>query len=203
MKTLRQQFKKFHQLILIFGLVLALVVPFSLQILQAQDTQPAKQLLTSPDVPIQDIRCQQAISPFLVEQKKLYQQFLETHFSNKSSSSSLLDVAFDRYKEYRESLMNEYAKYYPQQGTPQVKEGLEPSACLGLIDVELANARQMLKSKALKTSVVKQATALTQKYQDLNEKLRTLNQNIVWMKTYLDTFAEKLPCYVHSSCIRG
>jgi hypothetical protein len=82
-------------------------------------------------------------------------------------------------------------------------EGLEPGACLKIVDDTLALARRELQMRAVQTSTVKKTTALIQKYQQINDRLGGLNLTFLSMKAYLDTFAAKLPCYIKNSCNTG
>lgn len=144
--------------------------------------------------------CQIELRQYFDTAMRDYRNFLETTFQNKSSTSSLLDTAFAHYKEFRTAAMNKYAQYLPQQGAGQLSEGLQPGACLAIVEENLAEARRLLESRARTSSSVKKTTALISKYQEINNQLRTLNQSFITMKAYLDTFAAKLPCYIKKSC---
>ncbi len=132
-----------------------------------------------------------------------FRSFLATNFQNKSSTSSLLETAFARYREFRSALYTKYNSYMPQQGASQLTEGLGSNACFTAVQDALDAAQNELQQRAVQTSTVKKTTALISKYQQINAKLATLNRTFITMKTYLDTFAAKLPCYIVKGCNKG
>ncbi|MFC1747986.1 hypothetical protein ACFL2V_04195 [Pseudomonadota bacterium] len=144
--------------------------------------------------------CQIEMQDFLFDEFKDYREFMDTHFQNMSGSSSLLDTAFAKYREFRSIAMREYATYFPQQGASQLSEGIEPGACLKIVEDTLADARKIIELKAAATSTVKKTTALITKYQEINAQLRVLTRTFLTMKGYFDTFSDKLPCYIADAC---
>lgn len=132
-----------------------------------------------------------------------FRTFITTNFQNKSSTGSLLEIAIGRYRELRTALYNKYATFYPHQGALLLTEGLQPGACMKIVDDTLTQARRELQMRAVQTSTVKKTTALIEKYQQINDKLGNLNRTFLSMKAYLDTFAAKLPCYINKSCNKG
>jgi len=191
-------------------LALALVLCFgnSVQFLQAQ---PAPTPTGGPEGAAsgaesqeeENIICVAEMDLFIAGEEQQFITWMNGHFNNKSSSSSLLDDAFGKYGDYRAGLYRKYAEFFPHQGALQLTEGLEPGACLKLVENALTRARRVIEQKARSTSTVKKTTALISKYQQINGELRNLNQSFVNMKKYLDTFADKLPCYVRQSCNKG
>lgn len=147
-------------------------------------------------------KCESEIKDVSVKQLKGFLDFLETNFQNKSSTSSLLNLAFAKYRVMRRELFNTYKKYYPRQGASQIITGTEPAACLKIINDTLEDARILLRKHAVKTSGVKKSTVLIEKYKSINDLLGALHQQFVLLKGYLDTFASKLPCYVKKECIK-
>ena len=81
-----------------------------------------------------------------------------------------------------------------------MSEGLELGECRDILEKALRSARDTLEQKAITTSTVKKTTALLQKYQSINGQLRNLYQSFITMKKHLDTFADKLPCYISKQC---
>ena len=199
-----EQKQKLNIAALTFALILLFCFGNSVQFLQAQ---PAPTPTGAPEGAApegqENLICQKDIVLFLQQEEPQYRAWMESHFNNKSSSSSLLDDAFGRYSQFRKSLMDRYATYFPQQGALQLTEGLEPAACLKEVEDALRRARNTLEQKARTTSTVKKTTALISKYQEINGKLQNLTLNYVRMKQYLDTFADKLPCYVRKACNKG
>lgn len=188
------------------ALTLALVLVFcfgnSVQFLQAQPTPTDAPEGAAPEGQENEV-CMADMKLYLLDVEPKYRNWMENHFNNKSSSTSLLDDAFARYADYRRNIYDRYATYFPQQGALQLSEGLEPGACLAMVEDSLEKARQTLEQKALSTSTVKRTTALITKYQQINSQMRTLYQSFITMKKHLDTFADKLPCYISKACNKG
>jgi hypothetical protein len=132
-----------------------------------------------------------------------FRDFITTNFQNKSSTGSLLEIAVGRYRELRTALYNKYSTFYPHQGALLLTEGLQPGACLKIVEDTLTQARRELQMRAVQTSTVKKTTALIEKYQQINDKLGNLTRTFLSMKAYLDTFASKLPCYINKACNKG
>lgn len=151
----------------------------------------------------ENVVCQQQMELFILDEEPKYNQFMESHFNNKSSTGTLLSDAFGKYQQYRTMLYDHYAQYFPQQYALQLTEGIEPGDCLRLVEDALSRARNIIEQKARTTSTVKKTTALLQKYKDINDQMATLVQSFMTMKKHLDTFADKLPCYVRRSCNKG
>lgn len=187
------------------ALVIVLCAGNSIEFIQAQ---PAP---TPTDTPAQSAApegqenefCQADMKQFLEFEEPRYGEWMESHFNNKSSTTSLLDDAFARYTDFRASLYDRYNNYFPYQGALQLSEGLELGECRSIMEKALSRARNTLEQKAITTSTVKKTTALLQKYQEINGKLRNLYQTFITMKKYLDTFADKLPCYIQDQCNKG
>jgi hypothetical protein len=150
-----------------------------------------------------NVVCQIEMQKFADVELGNFRKFITTNFQNKSNTSSLIDIAIGKYKETRTLLYNKYATFYPHQGALIMTEGLEPGACEKIVQDTLSTARRELSMRAMQTSSVKKTTALIEKYQQINEDLATLSRTFLNMKAYLDTFANKLPCYISKSCNKG
>jgi hypothetical protein len=167
---------------------------------RAQDTATSGTTQTSAQT---NVICQAEMQVYADAQLKDFRSFITTNFQNKSSTSSLLEIAINRYKQLRTSLYNKYATYFPQEGALLLTEGIEPGACMEIVDNTLALARRELSTRAMQTATVKKTTAILDKYQQINDKLGALNLTFLKMKGYLDTFSAKLPCYLAKSCNKG
>lgn len=150
-----------------------------------------------------NVICQDEFQTFTDQKMKEFRTWMETHFQNKSSTTSLLTDGIAKYEELRQTLLIELAKYKPHQSAAQLTEMLEAPACRKIADTALAEAKRLLESKSRSTSAVKRSTALLDKYRAVNDKLSKLARDYLQMKAYLDTFAAKLPCYVKRSCNKG
>jgi hypothetical protein len=195
---------KFKTAVIAIALVLIFIAGNSYGVIQAQNaTPPAPNYGTTTAAPGENVVCQDVMGKFADVEMGRYRDFMTTNFQNKSSTSSLLDTAFARYKELRTALYNKYFTFFPQQGALQLTEGLEPGDCLKIVQDSLAEARRELGRRALQTGTVRKTTALVDKYQEINAQLRVLNRSFLTLKSYLDTFAQKLPCYIKKSCNKG
>jgi hypothetical protein len=165
--------------------------------------QPAATGTGAPPPDVTPNLCEVEMRPYAQVEIGRFRDFIRTNFQNKSSTTSLLEIAIGRYRELRTSLYTKYATYYPQQGAMQLSVCLVPGACLDVVESALSMARNELKVRAIQTSSVKQASALITKYQEINAKLAGLYRTFTTMKSYLDTFGSKLPCYIKKSCNKG
>lgn len=150
-----------------------------------------------------NVVCQYEMGRYMESEKTRFSEFLTTNFQNKSGTGSLLPIAFAKYREVRDAAYAKYATFYPQQGAYQLTEGVETGACLKTMEDALELMRRELTTRAMQTSTVRKTTALLQKYQKINTQLRVLNRTFLTMKSFLDTFSQKLPCYLKSSCNKG
>jgi hypothetical protein len=151
----------------------------------------------------ENVSCQAQMKIFTEFHMEQYEPWMEAHFENKSSTTSLLDDAFSRFKQLRKTLYEEYYKYTPHQGAYYYSEGLEYSDCRQIVEKALTKARNILEQKARGTSTVKKTTILIYKYQEINDKLAQLTRSFLKMKAHLNTFSDKLPCYIKKQCNKG
>jgi hypothetical protein len=163
---------------------------------------PFQGTTTQQDSTNTDNLCEAEMSSFASKELAAFRQFLETNFQNKSSTTSLLNVAIDKYRELKKDLYTAYSRYSPNVGSGMLATGIQPGACQKIIQDTLSDAQNLLKTQATRTSGVKKSTALLQKYQSINSRLGDLYKKFVYMKAYLDTFSTKLPCY-SKSCVKG
>lgn len=148
----------------------------------------------------QEVICQYELKTFLDTELLSYMKFMEQHFENKSSTASLLDIAFAKYDEFKNKVWAKYYTYQPQSGTDFETEALKGAACLAQVKEALNTAQQLVLRKAQTTSAVKQSTALIDKYKQINDKLSVMNKSFLNFKSYMDTFSLKVPCYLKDSC---
>jgi len=185
-------------------LVLACVFFFgnSVEFLSAAESDTTTQNTTN-STPGVNVVCQEEMGKFLEVEFGLYKEWMERHFENKSSTSSLTDDAIAKYEEFRALVMDEYRKHAPFAGALQLTEGLEFGACLSQVNKKLSEARREVENRARSTSTVKQTTALIDKYQQINSQLGAMSKDVLTMKAYLDSFADQVPCYISKNCNKG
>lgn len=183
------------------ALALMLFAGNAMQITRAQDAgqNQGNQQGGNVDTP-QEVVCQYEMKLFLDAELKSFSQFIDQNFDNKSSTASLLDIAFAKYDEFKNKVWAKYNTYPPQAGTDMMTEGLKGAACLQQVNDALNTAQQLVLRKAEMTSAVKQSTALIDKYKQINDKLALLNKSFLNFKSYMDTFSLKVPCYLKDSC---
>lgn len=148
----------------------------------------------------QEVICQYEMSLFLDAEIKSFRKFVDGHFENKSSTASLMDIAFAKYEEFKNKVYAKYYTYNPQAGTNIQTEYLKEPACLAQVKEALNTAQQFILRKASTTSAVKQSTALINKYKQINDKLALMNKSFLDFKSYMDTFSMKVPCYLKDAC---
>jgi hypothetical protein len=204
---------KVHPVVLTLVLGVMLFFGNSFRMTQAQTTAP----VTPPDFSVPaagatdasgqplptDNLCVPKMQYYASQEMADFRTFLDTNFQNKASTSSLVPLAIAKYRQMRTELYTAYGKYYPSIGSAMTVTTVEPEQCSQIIDQTLSDAQTLLKDHALRTSGVKKSSALLEKLQQINGQLATLYQNITYMKTYLDTFSGKLPCYPKSGCVKG
>jgi hypothetical protein len=181
------------------ALALILFTGNALQISRAADPPANTANQQSTDSP-QEVICQYELRLYLDTELKSFRAFMDQHFENKSSTASLLDIAFAKYDEFKTKVYAKYNTYQPQAGTDMMTEGIKGAACLAQVNEALDTAQQMILRKAATTSAVKQTTALIDKYKQINDKLAVMNKTFLNFKSYMDTFSLKVPCYLKDSC---
>lgn len=147
--------------------------------------------------------CVQQFREFADIRNQQFMVFMDQHFANRSSDSSLLDTAMAAYRGHRNALrqkVEELAK--PKPGEDQTKQLNERLACLAELQTQLQIAETAMKARARKTTYVKKTTAYLDKLQQVNSKLRTLNKELGEMKGYFEVMADKLPGYLYQ-CVKG
>ncbi|GEM_PF-4890478 len=140
--------------------------------------------------------CKYEIRAYIEAELPKFRDFIDQHFQNKSSTKSLLDIAFAKYGEFRQKLINKLSLYYPPAGSNVVMVGSAPSECFSLVQQAESDAQSFIVRKVEVTSSVKKVTAIMDKYKQINQKLALLNQTFLNVKNLMDKFAKKLPCYI-------
>lgn len=149
-----------------------------------------------------DINCVTDMKPYIQEKSKEFREYLTQHFQNKSTNSSLLNIALERFKEYKADLNKKLQTYYPQAGLPQYSETLESLACYQQMNKEIYMMRNLLEKFYLETSSVKTTSTHMSKLKNINEKLDELNRNVSQMYGKWEALKDKFPCYV-TNCLSG
>jgi len=193
----------------IFALTVAMALIFffgsSISELRAadEDAAPGTENTQETTEEQKNIICEQEMTKFTDEKIDEYAIWITNNFQNKSSTTSLLNAAMGEYKNLRTALYDKLYTFSPHQGAFLLTEGLEGPECKRIVDRALEKAKSMLEKNARSTSAVKKSTILLTQYQQMNDKLAKLARDFLQMKAYLDTFSDKLPCYINRSCNKG
>lgn len=135
--------------------------------------------------------------PVFTEWRTLeFAAFLDAHFQNKDSNTSLIGGAVDAYKAYKDAIYNELGKYETGVGTQTQEQLKSLDSCLRLADQKVLEAKDMLKKHIATTGRIKQQTILLEKYQAINNKLDAMNMLIARIVGSFATFKEKLPGFL-------
>lgn len=127
---------------------------------------------------------------------------MDTHFSNKSSDSSLIPTAISAYRSYRNNLQNKIEELTKTDSSLTQSASISQRlTCQAELESQLRFAEAAMKAHASQTAYIKKTTAYTEKLKEINAKLRILNKNTGTMKGYFDTLANKLPGYL-KNCLK-
>lgn len=157
--------------------------------------------------------CQSALAPIYDIELKQFLEFLDTNFQNKSSNSSLTNIAIARYQDYKENLNNLFARvnvgvsdYMSLNETDPTQNGVlaqqSYAACSDLKTAYFDQAKKAMIDHIKKTAAVKTTTIMLEKYQAINSQLRDLNTAISQMYGYFMSFKVMLPGFVES-CLKA
>lgn len=127
-------------------------------------------------------------------------EFLEANFQNKSSNSSLTNIAISRYAELKTRMEDLYQLLTPNlpAGSSSAEYQFELAAyetCSDIKTTYIAAAKQKMIEHIRNTSAQKKTTVLLEKYQAINNELRDLNLALAQMYGFFGTFKEKLPSF--------
>ncbi len=139
-----------------------------------------------------------------IELLKFY-NFLEGHFRNKSSTSSLTNIAVARFIEYRTSIRSTFALLTPSASSSNNNYEEELTAhfiCRQVTDLYISKAKDMMMSHIRKTIGQKRSSLFAEKFKGLDSKMRDFNLEISLMSGYLTTFKNKLPGFLRQCIVK-
>lgn len=142
-----------------------------------------------------EFHCAMEVQPFAESKTNEFSQFMNQHFSSKKQTSDLIEMSIKKFREYVKTMRLELAKYPPAEKLPQ-EAVARWSQCEQIINDQIFVAKEILKSLVIKNAHAKKTTKLLDKYKEINSKLDRLNFQMAQMYGYLQTFSQKLPCYV-------
>lgn len=147
-------------------------------------------------------RCSEVLVPLYDIETVEFLQFLDENFKNKSSNSSLTNIAIVRYSKYKKTL-NEYYESLNPQATGSLQQGVEFQTylkCGGITESYISAGKTKLLEHVKNSSYQKRTTMMVEKYQNIGDRLRELNMSIAEMSAFFGTFENKLPGFLRK-CI--
>ncbi len=150
-------------------------------------------------------KCATDLAAYADPEFESYKTFMEDHFKNKSNTASLMDLAMQRYDQFKLNIMQKYQELVGGQlllatnsGAGNAVQADKLSKCESLALEYIDNASKMLQMRAISTSNIKKASIFLEKYKQINGKLRGMDQEVMKMVTNISSFEQKLPCYLKS-----
>jgi hypothetical protein len=143
-----------------------------------------------------DKKCTIEMRPFIEQKSKEFREYLTEHFQNKSTNSSLLDLALKRFQVYKNELREKYSTYFPQTGFSLDTETGDVLTCINQMETEIAVMEQLLRKQVIQTGTIKSSSQLMTKLKNINKKLDVLNGRIVDMYGKWETFSDRFPCFI-------
>ena len=194
-------------------MVVAMLLNFSLAGVTFADNQ-----LVSPSGEVGLIsQCTVTLPPKYTEELQSFLSFLDETFKNKSSDSSLTDIAIQRFTEYKRAIKAIFANLGPQayalidgkagvdvDKTKTISSIAEIDAysnCQKLTEEYIETGKQQMIDRIKGSATQKSATIMLEKYKAINMKLRELNVEIAKMYAMFMSFANKLPGFLRE-CVR-
>lgn len=148
--------------------------------------------------------CQDTLIPVMDLELLNFLQFMEQNFQNKSSTSSLSNIAIARFSEYRMAINEHFAKVGVEEAIANVDTREDQlvayNNCEKLKNSYIDAGKKSLIEYAKTNAAQKQSIVILDKYKSINDKLREMNLSIARMYSLLATFKQKIPGFVRE-CI--
>lgn len=156
-----------------------------------------------PEIALSD--CLTVMDPLFQMETIEFLQFLDTHYSNKASTSSLNDIALMRYVEYKRNIKEHLLGLTPKDEDETktyklIEEYEKYKVCEGLGSAYIQIARGKMIEYVRTNVYVKKATMVQESIIPINEEMRELLFSFTKMYSYFLTFKDKLPGFL-SDCI--
>lgn len=194
--------KKFLIIGVIFSLMAQSIMTFAAE---ADDNAKIKtQLIKKLDeAPIS--QCQANLVPLFDLELNDFLKFLDKSLQNKSSNSSLTNIAIARYQDYKRTLKDLFARINVNDPKNQniANSNTAYVLCANLLNVYYSSAKKMMIDHIKKTTAIKNTSVLLEKYQAINSKLRDLNMAISQLYGFFATFKDILPGFVKQCLTSG
>lgn len=188
----------FSSLIIICLLSQSFVVYAKTEIPQALKDMKEQSLKALPTDSL--LLCKERLVPVYDVELITFMKWIEGHFQNKSSTSSLVNTAIARYAEFKKSLRSTFAGVSPLYSGEDVQvfdaQFSSYELCSSVTDSYLELAKEHMKQHIRDNVAKKKTIMLLEKYEKINEKLRDLNIKVAELYSLFVTFKNKLPFFV-------
>lgn len=142
-------------------------------------------------------QCNNSLAPIYDLELKQFMDFLETTFQNKSSNSSLMNIAIARYQKFKDRLNDLFSQVgATDSDTDYVEAQNSYGLCSDIKNEYFDKAKKVMIEHIKKTTAIKTTTIMLEKYQSINSKLRDMNTSISQMYGYFMSFKSMLPGFV-------
>lgn len=209
--------KNFGKKLVIFSYLLAALF-LNIETAKAYDESQLESVESQLEVALAGSRdvifCRERLVPLYDIETFKFFEFLDEHFKNESSTSTLLNTAIRRYRGYKAKLREYYNELNPStaaQGAGVVRgeaasdqllnDAAKYEECAELTQVYIDLAKEQMIRHIQRTGVKKNTTIYVQKYQALNARLRDLNVDIAKMLANYSTLNNKLPAFTQQ-CVQ-
>lgn len=148
--------------------------------------------------------CKNTLVPLMDIELKEFLDFLDQTFQNKSSNSSLTNLAIAKYSEYKTNIDNLFSRINVNDEVANIVAANNAyGICAGLVDEYYAAGKKILFDHIKQNTSVKTTAILLEKYQAINSKLRDLNMTISQMFGYFSTFKAVFPGFLKQCITSG
>lgn len=144
--------------------------------------------------------CVEKMTTFMQTKSAELRTYFKEHFQNKSTNSSLLDLALKRFDQYKKDLNNEMIKYSPQAGLGLYTESIQNLNCTKKVKNEIALMEKLLRSYFEQTAQVKKTSAVMNKLKEINKKMDAMLKAVMQMYAKWLSLKGRIPCFI-KKCI--
>lgn len=148
--------------------------------------------------------CVDLLTPLYDAETLVFLDFLDKNFKNKSSTSSLLNIAAARYIQYKRTLRSYFVLITPNDpgmdSAETTSELYAFSKCNQLTETYISQVKEMMIVHIRNNVYQKKTTILLDKFKSINDKLSELNLKLAQMYGYFMSFKDRLPGFL-SECV--
>lgn len=172
----------------------SLIFLLNINVTHAADKEELLEVLRTDDV----TNCAENLTRLYDIEESEFSVFLDAHLKNKSATSTLAKTAIKRYGDHKKRI-----KSYFGQLNFNTLDGREDSLtaysrCSELTNAQLSLSKTKLKNSLRNNVIAKKNTALSEKYNQINNQLRNMHLDVAKMYSYFITFNNKLPGFIRS-----